>query len=268
MNTYLSSALFEHRFWLQVAGDHARFIKNALTVNEVQEIEMSIRFIHVFDELLNRVHVANEFEGMHKLNHDAYRYAQELRTFKLHLLRRALTGKIGLSLSQAFLNHMINEIEEYLRVLESLLAGQPAPIYNDIHHHLLWLFDASGHAATILGTLDFSEKQLIEKSQVFELHFRDFYLKAVELAGYLRTNLNQFPALARFNKDVEVEMILFRQFLKELEELGIGREALGVLQPLMADHMAREECYYLIKLAQLGVISPISCDPASPRISE
>lgn len=45
-------------------------------------------------------------------------------------------------------------------------------------------------------------------------------------------------------------MSLFKTFLNELEEMEINAESLGVLSPLMADHMAREEQYYLMKLAQ------------------
>lgn len=56
-------------------------------------------------------------------------------------------------------------------------------------------------------------------------------------------------------------------FLNELEELKINKEVLAVLTPLMADHMAREECYYLLKLSESAeIISAPSCDPTKPRV--
>ena len=75
-------------------------------------------------------------------------------------------------------------------------------------------------------------------------------MKAVELTGYLRTNIQKFPALNRFNDEVEVEMGLFKTFLNELEEMELSAEVLGIFSASMADHMAREEQYYLMKVAQ------------------
>ncbi|WMJ18250.1 DUF2935 domain-containing protein [Geobacillus proteiniphilus] len=41
---------------------------------------------------------------------------------------------------------------------------------------------------------------------------------------------------------------------------------LRFLSPLMADHMAREECYYLQKLAETtGEVKPTACDLTKPR---
>ena len=89
-----------------------------------------------------------------------------------------------------------------------------------------------------------------EKSHKFTKHFEEFYIKATELTGYLRTNLTKFPALERFNNEVELEMRLFKTFLHELEEMELSAEVLGTFTAPMADHMAREEQYYLTKLAE------------------
>ncbi|WP_407669701.1 hypothetical protein [Paenibacillus kobensis] len=36
----------------------------------------------------------------------------------------------------------------------------------------------------------------------------------------------------------------------------------------MPDHMAREECFYLTKLAAAGLVPHPNCDPAKPRIEQ
>lgn len=46
------------------------------------------------------------------------------------------------------------------------------------------------------------------------------------MTGYLRANIEPFPALKRFNNEVEMEMNLFRAFLNELEELELSAKAL------------------------------------------
>ncbi|WP_059174075.1 DUF2935 domain-containing protein [Bacillus sp. FJAT-27445] len=261
---FQKTARDEHLFWLQILGDHSRFIHEALAPVQQKEIEESSRFIHVFDSLLAQARTANPMQ----LATTAEAEVLRLREFKLELLRKHLVGKIKVHLSPTFFNHMVNELEEYLRILEHLKAGQVPPLYHETHHHLLWLLDAAGHSGAISSNLDSVEKRLKEKSDTFTKHFEQFYLKAVEMAGYLRTNIMEFPALAKFNSDAKLEIVLFQQFLKEIEELRLSKEALGTFAPLMADHMFREECYYLMKLSETAKLEKPNCDPAKPRLKE
>jgi len=265
-NQAVSPALFEHRFWLQILGDHARFIHNALSPQETDDIARAKRFISGFDSLLERARAASPGADLGELNREAERETKALKEFKLNLLARSLAGRVLLSLPPTFLNHMLNELEEYERILAALLAGKPVPVYHPLHHDLIWLQDAFGHAGTLASGLDRVEADLLQRSEQFEKHFQALYLKAVEMAGYMRTQWRDFPALRRFHRQIDLEMALFRQFLRELEELELSAEALDIISPLMPDHMAREECYYLLKLAQTGAVPPPECDPARPRV--
>ncbi len=265
-DSYAEKALFEHRFWLQVLGDHARFIKDSLAPEEHVEIQRAHYFIQAFDRMLERAREPLSGPALTGLAQEARYYSQQLREFKLHILRRHLARQIKIGLSPTFINHMLNELEEYLRILDSLITGDEPPAFHPVHHHLLWLLDAAGHAATITSELDPVEKRWKEESQKFASNFENFYLKAVEMAGYLRTKLDCFPALSRFNSQVQLEIRLFQTFLQELEEMELDDEVLGTLSPLMADHMFREECYYLHKLAESSAVQKPDCDPTKPRI--
>ncbi|ETI70485.1 DUF2935 domain-containing protein [Neobacillus vireti] len=258
------TARFEHRFWLQILGDHSRFIYEALAPVQMVEIDQAANFIQVFDSLLED---ANSTD-LKQLTAHAETETIKLREFKFELIRKHLIGKIKIHLSPTFINHMVNELEEYLRILNHLKAGQVPPVYHELHHHLLWLLDAAGHSDAISTNLDGVEKKLKDQSHSFTKNFEGFYLKAVELAGYLRTNLTTFPALSKMNVDAHLEIKLFQNFLKELEELELSNQALGTFAPLMADHMLREECYYLMKLAESANLDPPNCDPAKPRIKD
>jgi hypothetical protein len=255
---------FEHRFWLQILGDHSRFIYESLAPVQTVEIEMASNFIQVFDTLLGQANSAD----LMQLTTQAEIEVVNLREFKLELLRKHLVGKIKIHLPPTFINHMVNELEEYLRILQHLKAGEAPPVYHELHHHLLWLLDAAGHAGAISSNLDSVEKKLKMKSKFFTKNFEDFYLKAVELAGYLRTNLTAFPALTKMYSDTQLEIKLFQNFLHEIEELRLSHQALGTFAPLMADHMYREECYYLMKLAESANLDLPNCDPAKPRLKE
>jgi hypothetical protein len=263
-DVFEKTARFEHCFWLQILGDHSRFIYEALAPVQKEEIEKASIFITVFDSLLDHAKSTDSMQLTAKAEVEVIK----LREFKLELLRKHLIGKIKIHLSPTFFNHMINELEEYQRILKHLKAGQVPPVYHELHHHLVWLLDAAGHSEAISSNLDSVEKRLREKSDSFTKHFEDFYLKAVEMAGYLRTNLTTFPALAKFNSDTQLEIKLFQQFLQEIEELRLSHQALGTFAPLMADHMFREECYYLMKLSESANLDKPNCDPAKPRIKE
>lgn len=264
---YEKEALFEHRFWLQILGDHSRFIYSSLANDEEGEIMRAQRFISIFDDLLEQAREPLSGVKLMELTREASVRAQEIRVFKLHLLKRHLTGKLTIHLSPTFFNHMLNELEEYMRILNCLMARQ-VPTVHPVHLHLLWLLDGSGHAASIEGDLDEVEKQLKEKSSAFKKDFEGLYLKSIEMAGYMRTGLKRFPALDFLNCQADCRMKDFMEFLKELFDLVSGKEALGTLMPIVPDHMFREECYYLTKLAEVSEVKRPDCDPAKPRPEE
>ncbi|MEV5025245.1 DUF2935 domain-containing protein [Paenibacillus sp. LPE1-1-1.1] len=258
-------ALFEHRFWLQILGDHARFIFYALSPAAI-EAERASLFIQQSDQLLEQARQPDASARLSLLNKQAYELASNLREFKLMLLDRLLLGQLAIGMPPTFINHMVNELEEYIKILNALVEGKPVPHFSSLHHDLLWLPDAAGHASAIAMELDGVEKRLIQKSKRFEQHFNEFYLKAIELTGYMRTMREHYPALARFHIDVNMEMSVFMMFLNEIEELELSAELLSRINPLMPDHMFREECYYLLKLAECGAVPFPTCDPAKPRI--
>lgn len=264
-NNIREIAIFEHRFWLQILGDHSRFILNALSPKETTFIQQAERFIALFDELLEKVRLSHPEENLSILNQQAYAAAVQIRQFKLKIIERHITGKIDISLSPTFINHMLNELDEYIHILKALIKGN-VPDVKDIHLHLLWLLDGSGHAAGLAGDLDMAQKELINKSKGFEKNFNDMYLRAIEFHGYMRTGIYEFPALEKLNYDANNVMTCFKEFLKELGDAILRKEVLGTLSPLMPDHMFREECYYLTKLSMVSKIKAPECDPAKPRI--
>ncbi len=52
---FTNEMIFEHRFWLQIMGDHARFILYSLAPNEAEAIKKAKQFIENYDDLLERV---------------------------------------------------------------------------------------------------------------------------------------------------------------------------------------------------------------------
>lgn len=261
-----ATALFEHRFWLQIMGDHARFILLSLAITETEHIKQAQLFIDQFDALLKTARDEVSDGALIELNRQAYDTTYNFRKFKLQLLALTLRSQLKISLSSTFFNHMLNELDEYLLTINSMPEGV-SPVFHPLHYNTLWLSDAVGHAASVSGALDAVEKDYIEAARDYEKQFTDLYMKTVELNGYTRTNLQSFPALDRLNHQADAVMGRFKAFLENILHLRMSGTLLGILMPLMADHMAREECYYLTKLSQAAenIPSP-DCNPTKERI--
>lgn len=263
--SFLEDARFEQLFWMQVFGDHARFFLDTLSAKEEEDVKKATYFKNEYDKWyeeskkLTERNVQNQLQQTKKLTN-------QLRDFKLSIIRRQLEGDITINLPPTFINHMVNELEEYFNVLQYLEKGESPPIFHELHHHLVWLLDAAGHAQGINDSMDMVEHKIKMKSFDFVNDFKEFYVKAVELAGYLRANVDSFPALKRMNEEVKLEIELFMIFLDEIKELELTDQVLGTFSVIMADHMAREECYYLMKLAQSTALEKPDCDPTKPRV--
>jgi hypothetical protein len=256
--------LFEHKFWLQVLGDHSRMLLNSFSPEETEDIKKARYFINLFDSLLSQARMNLPKEEIYDLNLVAYNAAQEIRGFKLDIIKRQIAGNIKINMVPTFVNHMVNEVEEYLFILCSIIQMGHTEV-NPLHHHLLWLLDGAGHAYGISGDLDMVEKAYIEKSRTFAKNFDNLYLKSVELRGYMRTGLPQFPSLDQLTKEAYNSMSNFKDYLKDLFVLVKEKKILGAIMPLVLDHMYREECYYLTKLSMVSQVEKPECDPTKPR---
>lgn len=82
-------ARFEHQFWLQILGDHSRFIHESLAPVELENIEIASEFIQIFDTLLGKVNS----EDISQLTFAAEDAALKLREFKLNLMKKHLVGE-------------------------------------------------------------------------------------------------------------------------------------------------------------------------------
>ncbi|MBR0599969.1 DUF2935 domain-containing protein [Sinanaerobacter chloroacetimidivorans] len=259
------TALFEHRFWLQIMGDHAFFIYNALSPGELSRIEKANYFFEGFQALLEEARKPLSEIETQNLTRDALKHTLDFRAYQLELLRDELVGEIVLGISPTFMNHMLNESEEYIRIMNSLLNNE-IPVATPLHLHKLWLPDASGHAEIIESGLDGVERSLKETSADFEEKFNGLAYKTDQFIGYTRTGVFEFPALNRLNEEADSTMLSFMEFIQRVALLKISKRALGTLMPLIADHMFREECYYLTQLSKVSQVARPNCDPARPRI--
>lgn len=268
LNNNIDVALSEHRFWLQIMGDHSRIIFYSLAPIESEYILTAQNFIILFNQLFEQTDMLSSLPELEELNRKAYEAVYRLREFKIELLTMSLTSDLNSHLPPTQINDMLNELEEYLYILNSLMQGYQT-LLHPLHYHMLWLKDAIGHAASVKSGLDLVEKDLIGQTEQFEQQFNHLYFLSLTLNGYLRTGHNKFTALDRLNEQVWSYMNDFMEFLEKLRDSRADNKVLGILIPLVLDHMLREECYYMQKLSQsTDHIRLPDCNPASPRLEK
>jgi hypothetical protein len=155
-------------------GDHSRFIFYSLAPTETEYILTAQEFIILFDQLLEHAHKQLSEVELNGFNRKAYDAIYRLREFKLELLTMSITSDLKTHLAPSFFNDMLNELEEYLFILNALMNGQN-PLLHPLHYHMLWLSDAVGHSATLTSTLDMVEKDLSNRAYDYEIIFQDLY---------------------------------------------------------------------------------------------
>jgi len=61
-------------------------------------------------------------------------------------------------------------------------------------------------------------------------------------------------------------MLEFKKYLESLFYSVSDKKTLGVIKPAVLDHMIREECYYLTKLATVSQTKAPNCDPIKSKV--
>lgn len=255
---------YEDPFWLQILGDHMRFVLSALPGRETEHIQQAEHYITLFDTLFAQSREYLPEIAQERFLDTTYNSVQQVRMFALGLLRRQLLGECCINMAPGFLNQMANEAEEYLRILDHSIKGTNS-LMHPIHYHLLWLLNCSISADTLNACLDPCERDILRGCHRFMHKFDNLYLKSIELMGFMRTGLPEFSSLHRLNADVIDELAAYAAFLLDLEDKLQNKEILGTLCRLQVNHIYRKACYYACKLSDLCDLGSTGFDLAQKR---
>lgn len=235
----------DHAFWLQVMEEHAIFLYDHLSPREAPWIRQATQFADAYTRLKQNANPRD-----HAFLQEALQVSRHFRTYKLALMKGRIDNEIVLNFTPAFLNGVVSELDEYLRLLTPLAEGQePAPV-TPFHHMFLWLPDQIGHAGLLAKDLDLIEREFTREAVQYQTAFTEDYLTIIQMAGYARAMGMDFPRLER-----EVEGICTRLqgFYK------VVRQALALLESdrlynrataLFLAHHFEETAYFLRKLAE------------------
>lgn len=247
--------LQEIYFWSGIMRDHSEFIITALSCRELEYARSAKDYQNAFIALHQDVATTHHYAELPYtavLINRSVTLLNSFIGFKKIILKKLLECDIEINLPPTFVNHMINEALEFYRVL--CLAANAGP-WNitemNIHLHKIWLPDAAGHAATIAADLDPTEAELIKTAESFRKDFDNLFIKATELGQMLERACLDAESLKFLNEQVEEKINEFMCYLGRIRELRQKCKALGSINPLVPDHMIREEKYYLSKITDL-----------------
>jgi hypothetical protein len=112
---YEKTILFEHRFWLQILGNHANFIINILSPSEMERIEKAKIFKNTFNRFLDKTNKNISGNKLDDFTVEALRLSKKFRSFNLELAREHI--------SPILINHMLKEVEEYINKISKIIQA-------------------------------------------------------------------------------------------------------------------------------------------------
>lgn len=243
----------ELEFWTRIMKDHSTFQYNSLAPSETEAIDVALYFMNLFETLHLEV-LANQTSVSELINQSRTAVTQFI-DYKRFLLAGLMTCNMKIKMTPTFINHMINEAFEFLRVLN--LADRTIPFNNVIENlrlHNIWLPDASGHASSLAADLDPTETNFILEANEFSKRFDSLFKKAYEMyTMYERTRLND-GAIRYFNEEVTNALTEFISFLEKVEDMRdeCSIFSSGILSTEKLRHMMLEEGYYIYKINEFG----------------
>ncbi|KKI88859.1 hypothetical protein WQ54_29300 [Bacillus sp. SA1-12] len=244
----------EHLFWLEVLQDHAYFVRDHLSVSEVEYVKISQQYIQLFGELISMLKTIprssnHTDQAMIHFSNNAWPIAKGYFEFEGKLQALRIDNKVNLNLSPTYLNGTLAENQEYLRFLSYLIQGKEAVPLPLVELMDLWLEDQLGHAVLFQNLLDPIEITASSQAEAFINKYQIFIVQNHHLKGYLRFKEPGFARQREFANDVgrttlEMSRLIHKMVIKYKENKLLNKTTLRFLE-----HHFPETCYFIKKLS-------------------
>lgn len=244
----------EHLFWLEILQDHAYFVRDHLSVSEVENVHTSQRYINLFGDLITTLRTIPRSsnyteEAMIYFSQRVWPVAKGYFEFEGTLQALRIDNKVNLNLSPTYLNGTLAENQEYLRLLSQWILGkEPAPLpLEDLMD--LWLEDQLGHAVLFKNIIDPIEIRASNQADLYISQFQVFIVQNHHLKGYLRFKEPGFARQTEFAYDVgkttlDMSQFVYNMVIKYKENKLLNKTTLRFLE-----HHFPETCYFIKKLS-------------------
>lgn len=255
----------ENRFWLQIIGDFARLLIQAISPDQSSEIQRAKDFISQFDKLLLRAHQNLTTDQLAQLNKDAYAAVENIQRFFLQMLSLQIRSGYPILINPAVINNAVSFSEEYLRLLKAFIKNEQPAADTAIQMDVNWLPRSIQMSKIIFESLGIYQTELRQKVESFSDRLTGLFLNSIELNGMTRIGTSDFPIMNQHQKEVVNTLNDFYKFLGSIISLRRQNALPGTLSVLYLDRAMRMICYFLRKLTILTDFEQPDCDLAMPR---
>ena len=233
-------------FWTGILADHAKFQINAFSPKEVLLIKEAEKF-HLYFAEKNEALKQKENVDINDLE----KHTSDFIDFKKSMITSLLHHNILINFSPSFINHMVNEADEFLSMLRGSVL--PGKMENPPLYMKTWLADASGHASTLAAFLDFAEVPTIKQGQIFKQMFDDLGKKASEVTN-IKENLHTDIDVGLLKNEVIYTLDEFIKYCEGVGELLDEKKimSIGTLSSEVTNHFIKEHNYFIQKLEAIG----------------
>lgn len=244
----------EHSFWLEMLQDHAYFVRDGLSPNETEYVEIARQFIGLYEGLLDNLRSIPRQAGyqdnqMIEFSRKAWQVAKNYFDFEGTLQSLRIDNKVNLNLSPTYLNGTLSENQEYLRILSYLVQGQEPVRLSATQIMDLWLEDQLGHAVLFENLLDPIEVGVNTAVQEYKRRFQLFIVQNHHLKNYLRVKQPGFARQQSFIYEVGKTTLEMNQFIKNMVEKYKENTLLNKSNLRFIEHHFPETCYFLASLS-------------------
>lgn len=255
-----------NRFWLQILGDNALIILNALSPDETEEAGRAAELAKRLDALALRANQNPTADQTARINREAYQAAQDLRTYILQILTSLLTRKLHIDLKPTVINLFVDETEKYLSMLNAFMQNKK-PEYNPVLEEIFWLPVFSVQNRYIADNVGYFQIENRDKALRLATVLNEYRGHSLELHGMARIGTEDFP-MAREHHIVVLDVLNgYYEFLKNLVALQQQKMQPGSISLLYLDRSRRMVCFYLMQAAVFLDMKAPDCDPYAKRIS-
>jgi len=229
-------------FWTYILAEHAMFQTNAFSHKEERYIAEAEQYNQTF-KMYNEAIASMQGIDLHALENDTISFID----FKKKIIADLLQHKVLINFSPSFINHMVNEADEFLCILRS--GTCPIKTENPTLYIKTWLADASGHASTLAAFVDLAETPTIQRAEFFKHMFDKLGKKACEM-NMISENLKTHANLELLKEEVTEALNEFIQLCITTGRLLDKKQimSVGTLSSDITNHFINEHQYFMHKI--------------------
>jgi hypothetical protein len=259
--------LQEHRFWVEVLEDHARFVRDHLPPEEAEWADWAERYIDMFWKLRGLLSKVKETSApdspimkavakeIHSVAYGYYRLEGQLQHLKLN-------NKLRIRLSAEYFNGTLNENQEYLRLLNDYMQGkEPKPLpLTDLMG--MWLEDQIEHAALLHRILQEKGSTFAEEALLIHQSLVQSAAENHSIQSYLRFTPPGFPIQLEHARATSESAVRLYQLVTRTLDSHQLQPSLSQITVRLLEHYLPETRYFLIKLSKF--VPDIAFIPGCP----